>query len=165
MSTECMARSTFPHGEDCRANFLNPKDNSRAYADVWCIEMGGKKFSIDIMKMKGSGTRWVFGSIRHDSSLIWTFRADPRVQNGFRGDVYTEIIGGVTCAQFAKKVSGQVVHTVPLYEILNVPAPVQFVQIGPEKMPIGAPVSVGSLSSTGDVHMNWFLENVLEKMK
>jgi hypothetical protein len=160
-------RSEFPTGDDCRAFFLKYQDNRNADVDVWQIEMRGKTFLILLMCLKKRiKSRFVFGTIfDSDKKPIWTFREDKRVKQGFRGDLYTKVIGNTTYVIFDN--FGTIKFRIPLAEILQVNDFVTDTTCSSKQTtlaPMKAEVRQYTPVSDEMDEMEWFRNNVLLNM-
>ena len=111
------ARSSFPHGNDCRVTFLRRADNKKALVDVWQIEVGDQSYIFRMMRMITSSGPWVFASFSSRQEQLWQFRDDKRVVEGFKGASFTVVDSGSTYVLFVA--GGEIKHLVSFVDFLH----------------------------------------------
>lgn len=154
-----LARSTFPHGDDCRVTFKKQCDNHGAQIDLWEVMTGsGHLFFISLMKrVKRDGDApWVFSSVYLDARMkreVWSFKRDAdRLVPNFFGDMYIAVSdSGVTEVVFKSFLSAE--RRFLLSKVLRVPQIALVLSASPdvpvlseiaarEKVPVEVPLVV-----------------------
>lgn len=188
-----LARSTFPHGDDCRVTFEKQCGNDGAHVDLWRVMTGsGHLFFISLMKrVKRDGDiLWVFSSVYLDVRMkreIWSFKrnAEKLVPNFYGDMVVADNTTGLTEVVFKSFLGTerrfllskvlrvpQIMHVLPPVSVAATTEEVlkKIADVIPSAVEESPPPPVPAIREPRPVPknltdpMDWFVENVLKQM-